>query len=82
MLLRTSFVRSIPEWNYRIYYDWWLAVHALMGRGIALANEPLNWHRHYVGSATTQVFRKGFFEPVEHPTWQPYVVVLLNRFRL
>lgn len=82
MLLRTSFVKNIPEWNYRIYYDWWLAVHALMGRGIALAREPLNWHRHYVGSATTQVFRKGFFEPVEHPTWQPYVVGLLNRYRL
>ena len=82
MLLRTSFLRSITEWNYHIFYDWWITLHALMGHGMALAEEPLNWHRHYVGSATTQVFRKGFFEPVQHPTWQPYLIGLLNRYRI
>lgn len=67
MLLRTSFVKNIPEWNYRIYYDWWLAVHALMGRGIALAREPS------IGIATTwalplrRCFAKASSSPLSTP---------------
>lgn len=82
MLLRKDFVGSITHWDDFIYYDWWLSIHAQMGRGAAKVDEPLNWHRHYDGSATTHVFKKGRWEPVEHPTWQPYVFGYFHRLHL
>lgn len=82
MLLRRDFIHSIPLWDDYIYYDWWLAVHAQMGRGLVKVDEPLDWHRHYAGSATTRVLKKGFWEPAAHPTWQPYVLGYLHRLRL
>lgn len=82
MLLRADMLRGITEWNYNIYYDWWLSLHALMGRGMVKVNEPLNWHRHYAGSATTRVLRKGCWEPVAHPTWQPYLLGYFHRVHL
>lgn len=66
MLLRTDFVKGIKLWNYDIYYDWWLSMHAQMGHGLVKVDEALNWHRHYDGSATTHVYRKGFYEAVPH----------------
>ncbi len=82
MLLRRDFIHGIPLWDDFIYYDWWLAVHAQMGRGLVKVDEPLDWHRHYVGSVTTRVIKKGFWEPAAHPTWQPYVMGYLHRLRL
>ena len=82
MLLRRDFVQNLPAWDDRFFYDWWLSLHAFIGRGIVCTPEPLNWHRHYAGSATTFVARKGLFRQPEHPTWQPYVVGLYRRYRL
>lgn len=82
MLLKTSFVRGITEWNYDIYYDWWLSIHALMGNGLVKVPEALNWHRHHAASVTTHVFKKGFYEAVPHPTWQPYVWGYFHRLHL
>lgn len=82
MLLRADFVRGIETWDYAIYYDWWLAIHAHMGRGLVKVDEPLNWHRHHVASATTRILRRGPYEPVAHPTWQPYVLGLRHRLHL
>lgn len=82
MLLRADLVREIKEWNYHIYYDWWIVMHAQMGRGVVKVSEALNWHRHHAASATTHIFRKGFFEAVPHPTWQPYLLGPLHRLHL
>lgn len=82
MLLKTEFLKSIKLWDYTIFYDWWLSVHALMGNGLVKVEKALNWHRHYAGSVTTRVPKKGFFEPVAHPTWQPYVWGYIHRLRL
>lgn len=82
MLLRRDFLHNVKVWDYDIYYDWWLIIHAHLGHGVAKVNEPLNWHRHYAGSVTTRVAKKGFYEPVAHPTWQPYVWGLLHRLHL
>lgn len=82
MLLRADFVRSIATWDYTIYYDWWLGVHAFMGHGLVKVDEPLNWHRHHAASATTRILRKGRWEPVAHPTWQPYVLGYAHRLHL
>ncbi len=82
MLLRADLVREIKEWNYHIYYDWWIVMHAQMGRGVVKVCEALNWHRHHAASATTHIFRKGFFEAVPHPTWQPYLLGPLHRLHL
>ena len=82
MLLRADLVRGIKEWNYLIYYDWWIVMHAQMGRGVVKVSEALNWHRHHEASATTHIFRKGFFEAVPHPTWQPYLLGPLHRLHL
>ena len=82
MLLRADLLQRIPQWNYDIYYDWWLSMHAQMGRGLVKVDEPLNWHRHYDGSATTHVYRRGFYEAVPHPTWQPYVWGYFHRLHL
>lgn len=82
MLLRTDFVKGIKLWNYDIYYDWWLSMHAQIGHGLVKVDEALNWHRHYDGSATTHVYRKGFYEAVPHPTWQPYAWGTLHRLHL
>lgn len=73
MLARTDFVRSITEWEQCIYYDWWMALHAQMGRGVVKVAEPLNYHRHHRGSVTTRYYEKGKWSPVAKPTWQPYV---------
>lgn len=82
MLLRRDFVHAIKEWDYAIYYDWWLSVHALMGRGLVKVAEPLNWHRHHAASATTHIYKKGRWEAVAHPTWQPYLLGWLHRRHL
>ena len=82
MLLRTDFVRSIKEWDYHTYYDWWLVLHAHLRSSIVHLHEALNWHRHYEGSATTHVYRRGFYEAVPHPTWQPYVFGVFHRLHL
>jgi len=82
MLVRRDFVRTIRHWDYYIYYDWWLSLHAHLGRGIHLVREPLNWHRHHTASATTHIYRKGRYEAVMHPTWQPYVLGFLHRRHL
>ena len=79
MLVRTDFLKSIKHWEYAIYYDWWISFHAHLGRGIRCVREALNWHRHYNGSATTHIHKKGRWEAVPHPTWQPY---LLGYFHL
>lgn len=82
MLLRRDFVGGITHWDYAIYYDWWLSFHAHLGRGVAKVAEPLNWHRHHAGSATTRILKKGRWEPVAHPTWQPYAYGYLHRLHL
>lgn len=82
MIVRRDFFRSISHWDYEIYYDWWLSVHAHLGRGIHLVREPLNWHRHHVASATTRIYRKGWREVAERPTWQPYVLGYFHRRHL
>lgn len=82
MLLKTDFLKRIKEWDYNIFYDWWLSVHALMGNGLVKTPKALNWHRHYAGSVTTRVPKKGFYEPVPHPTWQPYVWGIFHRLHL
>lgn len=82
MLLRADFAKGIDDWDDEIYYDWWLSLRAQMGRGIVKVDEPLNWHRHYVGSATTRVLKRGKWEPVAHPTWQPYVYGYFHRLHL
>lgn len=82
MLIRRDFIHGITYWDDTIYYDWWLSVHALMGRGLVKVDEPLNWHRHYVGSATTRTVKKGRWEPVAHPTWQPYLYGYAHRLHL
>ena len=82
MLLRAAFVRDIKVWDYKTYYDWWLLLHAFLNESVVHLHEPLNWHRHYKGSATTHVYRRGFYEAVPHPTWQPYVFGPLHRLHL
>ena len=73
MLLRRDFLHSVREWNYAIYYDWWLVLHAAMRRGVTKVNEPLCWHRRHAASVTTRPDRRGRWEAVKHPTWQPYL---------
>lgn len=82
MLLRADFVKGINDWDDYIYYDWWLSLRAQLGRGVVKVDEALNWHRHYVGSATTRVWKKDRWEPVAHPTWQPYVYGYFHRLHL
>lgn len=57
MLLRRDFLLSLPEWDYAVFYDWWLAVCAVLGGGLVHLDEPLNWHRPHAASAITELFR-------------------------
>lgn len=82
MLVRTDFLKGIKHWDYFIYYDWWISFHAHLGRGFRCVREALNWHRHYDGSATTHIYKKGRWEAVPHPTWQPYVLGYFHRLHL
>lgn len=82
MLLRKGLIDGIRHWDDCIYYDWWLSLHAQMRRGAVKVDEPLNWHRHYDGSATTRILKRGCWEPVPHPTWQPYVYGYFHRLHL
>lgn len=49
MLLRTDFVKGIKLWNYDIYYDWWLSMHAQWGTAWS------RWTKRSTGTATTMV---------------------------
>lgn len=46
MLLKTTFIHSLKEWNHvSFYYDWWLAMNAALTDSIAKCEKPLSWHR-------------------------------------
>lgn len=82
MLLRTDFVKSIDTWDYTIFYDHWLGIQAHLHGGVTKVAEPLNWHRRYAGSVTTPIKKKGRWQPVDHPTWHPYVLGYFYRLHM
>ena len=82
MLLRNSFLRSLPFWNEHILYDWWLTLHAHLQKGLVKVDTPLNWHRPHQGSAMTTLLNKHVPRHIDHPTYQPYLYGLSNLRRL
>lgn len=75
LLLRRDFLLALPEWDYAIFYDWWLALCAVLGGGLVHLDEPLNWHRPHAASAISALFR-GQTERRGRPErpWTAYVV--------
>lgn len=78
MLIRNSFFKSLPYWNEHILYDWWLSIHAHLGRGIVKVDIPLNWHRPHQSSAITSLMKKYASQRIPRPTYQPYLYGIAN----
>lgn len=78
MLIKNSFFKSLPYWNEHILYDWWLSIHAHLGKGIVKVDIPLNWHRPHPSSAMTSLMNKYASRRVSRPTYQPYLYGMAN----
>jgi glycosyltransferase involved in cell wall biosynthesis len=72
LLVRTSFLKSIDNWDKHIPYDWWIVINAHFCGGLAKAPYPLNWYRPYAESVATK-HRAKYQRHAENPTWQPYI---------
>lgn len=47
MLVKKEFINAICEWNFDVYYDWWLAISASYCKSIVYLPQPLVfWRRH------------------------------------
>lgn len=73
LLLRRDFLLGLPEWDYNIFYDWWLAVNAVLRGGLVHVEEPLNWHRPHAASAITELFRRQSENGGVSGNWKAYV---------
>ena len=71
-LFSRRFLHSIDTWDERIAYDWWLAIQAHLHQGITVVEEPLNWYREHLDSASV-VMMKSDWDRTKGNTWQPYV---------
>ncbi len=72
-ICRRDLLTSITDWPADIYYDWWIALHAYLGRGVVRVDEALNWHRHYAGSVTTRTDRPEGLEALTPAPLRAYV---------
>lgn len=72
LLVRTSFLQSIQNWDRHIPYDWWIVINAHFHGGLTKAPYPLNWYRPYAESVATK-HREKYRRHTAHPTWQPYL---------
>lgn len=72
LLVRTSFLQSITNWEKHIPYDWWIVINAHFHGGLVKAPFPLNWYRPYAESVATK-HRAKFQRHAANPSWQPYI---------
>lgn len=72
LMVRTSFLQSIDNWEPHIPYDWWIVINAHFHGGLIKAPYPLNWYRPYAESVATR-HRAKYLRHTEHPSWQPYI---------
>ena len=82
MLLRREFVQTEEYWLPNIIYEWSLSICAQMHGGIVKVEEPLNWHRITLTSASIEEMKEAGISPDEHPTYQPYLYGIRNYRRL
>lgn len=47
MLCRRDFIQDERHWTDSLWYDWSLTLYAYIEGGVAIVDEPLNWHRHH-----------------------------------
>ena len=59
MLCRRDFIQNEDCWIPSIWYDWSLSIFAYLNRGVAVVDEPLNWHRQHEGEVTIGKGEKG-----------------------
>jgi len=52
MLCHRSFIQTERYWIPSIWYDWSLTLHAYLNHGVAIVEEPLNWHRFHEKGAS------------------------------
>ena len=81
LMIRTSFLKSIDNWDKHIPYDWWTVINAHFHGGLVKAPYPLNWYRPYAESVATK-HRAKYQRHAEHPTWQPYIYGWKDYFEL
>ena len=72
LMVRTSFLQSINNWDKHIPYDWWIVINAHFHGGLTKAPYPLNWYRPYAESVATK-HRAKYQRHAENPSWQPYI---------
>jgi len=59
MLCQRDFIQNADFWIPSIWYDWSLSLFAYLHRGVAVVDEPLNWHRQHEGEVTIGKGEKG-----------------------
>lgn len=71
MLLRRSFFQNMRPWGDEVIYDWWIAISAALGNGIAIVSQSLSWHRRHNDSVIQSIFNKK--ANIKRQSWHPYI---------
>lgn len=72
MLCRRDFVQNPDNWQDYMWYDWSLSLHASLGNGIILIEEPTVWHRLHSSEVSHIIGQK--YKPIgEHSSLYPYL---------
>lgn len=72
MLCRCDFVQNADNWQDYMWYDWSLSLHASLGHGLIITEEPTVWHRQHAGEVSQRMEQK--YEVIgEHSLLYPYL---------
>lgn len=72
MLCRRDFVQDPANWQDHMWYDWSLSLHASLGNGIILIEEPTVWHRLHSGEVS-QILETRYEDISSHSLLYPYL---------
>lgn len=72
MLCRRDFVQNPDNWQDYMWYDWSLSIHASLGNGLCLIEEPTVWHRLH-SEEVSQILETRYEDIRNHSLLYPYL---------
>lgn len=72
MLCRRDFVQNPANWQDYMWYDWSLSLHASLGNGLILIDEPTVWHRLH-SDEVSQIVAARYIDIGSHSVLYPYL---------
>ena len=71
MICRRDFVQNSDNWQDYMWYDWSLSLHASLGNGLIMTEEPTVWHRIHAGEVS-QIMQNRYQDISNHSNMYPY----------